>query len=254
MSECIVVYKDYSLHNNEQTNKRKNATGATTLLLLKNVISQLFWFIFRRGCCPFFPPPLMIMKHQQHVTISTWRSGGDTWSSTCRSHTAKGGMITKNNFLWSPIQQIWYTVKRPLFFFLSNQGLGAFSPTELPYPSQASVFEARQLKRRLMESPRVLAVRAQSGSLGLNFGIRTSMQWVTIISNISVRLLRQQVCEHRRFDLSQRCTFQFFRQQHLGLSTHGCSLCGNSNSIWVICCLLWFYWYVLHWCKCAVIR
>lgn len=84
--------------------------------------------------------------------------------------------------------------KAATFFFLSNHGLGAFSPTELPYPSQASVFEARQLKHRLMESPRVLAVRAQSGSLGLNFGIRTCMQRVAIISSISVRLLRQQVC------------------------------------------------------------
>lgn len=40
--------------------------------------------------------------------------------------------------------------------FLSNQGLGAFSPSELPYPPKASAFEARQLKHRLKKSPRVL--------------------------------------------------------------------------------------------------
>lgn len=61
-------------------------------------------------------------------------------------------------------------------FFLSNQGLGTSSPTELPYPSQASVFEASRLKHRLMESPRVLATRAQNRSLGLSFGIRACMQ------------------------------------------------------------------------------
>ncbi|CAB1419238.1 unnamed protein product [Pleuronectes platessa] len=37
-------------------------------------------------------------------------------------------------------------------------GLGASPPTELPYPPQASVFEAMQLKHRLMESPGVLAL------------------------------------------------------------------------------------------------
>lgn len=125
-------------------------------------------------------------------------------------------------------------------FFLSNQSLGASSPAELPYPPQASVSEARQLKHRLMESPRVLAARAQNRSLGLSFGIRACMQWVSIISNISVRLLRQQVCWHSCFDLSQRCTFQFFGQQHLELE---CLLYGNFKSV---CCLLLFtvcVWY-----------
>lgn len=56
------------------------------------------------------------------------------------------------------------------FFFLSNWGLDAFSPTELPYPPQASVSEVSQLKIRLMETPRVFATRAWNWSLGLNFG------------------------------------------------------------------------------------
>lgn len=45
---------------------------------------------------------------------------------------------------------------------LSNQGLGAFSPTELPYPRQASVFEARQLRHRLMDTPRALSMRHET--------------------------------------------------------------------------------------------
>ena len=63
--------------------------------------------------------------------------------------------------------------KSVTLFFLSNQGLGASSPAELPYPPQASVSEGRQLKHRLMESPKVLAERAHNRRLGLKFGIGT---------------------------------------------------------------------------------
>lgn len=104
---------------------------------------------------------------------------------------------------------------------LSNQGLGTFSPTELPYPPQASVFEARQLKPRLMDTPRSLAMRAQNRDLGTNFGIRMCIHSDATISNISLGLLRQQVRQHHSFELSQHCAFQ---QQHLELSAHGCLL------------------------------
>ena len=133
-------------------------------------------------------------------------------------------------------------------FFLSNQGLGTSSPTELPYPSQASVFEAGRLKHRLMESPRVLAMRAQNRSLGLSFGIRACMQWVTIISIISARLLGQQVCLHRPLWLISVSYFSLLGQPYLILRAHGCSLCRQFS------CVLLLFWRVIRWCKCAVIR
>lgn len=72
-----------------------------------------------------------VQSPHQNCSADTRRS---TWS-TCQSYE----MLTKYNILWSPILQIWFTVNLPLFF-LSNQGLGASSPAELPYPPQASVF------------------------------------------------------------------------------------------------------------------
>lgn len=75
--------------------------------------------------------------------------------------------------LWRDGSNILFSVKSPLtviretvnliFFFpptTFDEGLGTSSPAEMPYPTQASVSEARQLKRRLMESSRSLAAAA----------------------------------------------------------------------------------------------
>lgn len=112
--------------------------------------------------------------------------------------------------VWDSIgSNILFSVKSPLtdtgnsksdFFFPSttfDEGLGTSSPAEMPYPTQASASEARQLKRRLMVSSRSLAAAAAHTTevWAQGFWHRDLfLQRVSAISDTSAMLLRQRVC------------------------------------------------------------
>lgn len=96
--------------------------------------------------------------------------------------------------------------KRQIRFFFPptfDEGLGTSSPAEMPYPAQASVSEARQLKRRLMETFRSLAAAAVAHTTEVwaqGFCQRAPcffcffLQRVSAISATSAMWLRQRVC------------------------------------------------------------
>lgn len=105
--------------------------------------------------------PLIIIKNKKTKQNQLEDKVVTLWV-VCGVLLKKVGMIEKESFpMKSHLADIVHC-KAATFSPLSNQGLRTFSPTELPYPPQASVFEARQLKCRLMESPRVFAMRAQT--------------------------------------------------------------------------------------------
>lgn len=114
-----------------------------------------------------------------------------------------------------------------LFFFSPpttfDEGLGTSSPAEMPYPAQASVSEARQLKRRLMESSRSLAAAAAHTTevwaqgfcqqnlffffFILFYLFLFFLQKVSAISATSAMLPRQPVCWRSRRWLISACRF-----------------------------------------------
>ena len=77
----------------------------------------------------------------------------------------------------------------------SKCGLSPSAPTVSPYPPEASVSVARQLRQSLMESPEVVAMRVQSRSVGFggfwHQGIRElpSGEWQPLLTySIVIRL------------------------------------------------------------------
>lgn len=125
--------------------------------------------------------------------------------------------------VWDSIgSNILFSVKSPLtdtgnsksdFFSPSttfDEGLGTSSPAEMPYPTQASASEARQLKRRLMVSSRSLAAAAAHTTevWAQGFWHRDLfLQRVSAISDTSAMLLRQRVCWRSRLWLISACRF-----------------------------------------------
>lgn len=79
----------------------------------------------------------------------------------------------------------------------------------MPYPTQASASEARQLKRRLMVSSRSLAAAAHTTEVwAQGFWHRNLfLQRVSAISDTSAMLLRQRVCWRSRLWLISACRF-----------------------------------------------